>query len=83
MKVHIYNKYDTLDKIINTYAVSLKDLQKSNENIDLFNLKEGDRLIINHSKNSFLEHNEEIPLSNDEYQKYICPHCKNVILIPK
>ena len=44
MKVHIYNKYDSLDKIINTYAISLKDLQKSNENIDLFNLKEGDRL---------------------------------------
>lgn len=83
MKVHIYSKYDTLDKIINTYAVSLKDLQKSNENIDLFNLKEGDRLIINHSKKSFLEHNEEIPLSSDEYQKYICPHCKNIILIPK
>ena len=83
MKVHIYNKYDTLDKIINQYAITLNELKKANENLDLFNLKEGDKIIINHSKTSFYEHNEEIPLSNDEYQRYICPHCKNIILIPK
>ncbi|MBQ9730929.1 MAG: LysM peptidoglycan-binding domain-containing protein [Bacilli bacterium] len=83
MKVHIYNKYDTLDKIINQYAISLDELKKANQNLDLFSLKEGDRVNIVYNKQTFKQIENEIPLSNDEFQRYICPHCKQVILIPK
>ena len=83
MKVHIYSKYDTLDKIINRYAISLDDLKNSNPDLDLFRLKEGDRVKIIKTNKSFKEINEEVSLTNDEYQQYICPHCKKIILIPK
>lgn len=83
MKVHIFNKYDTLDKIINLYAISLTELKEANEDLNLYNLKPGDRINIVHNKHSIKYVENEIPLSNDEFQKYICPHCKKIILIPK
>ena len=83
MKVHIYSKYDTLDKIINNYAISLNELKKVNQNLDLFNLKEGDRILIEHHKTLFKENENEVDLDKEQSQKYICPHCKQIILIPK
>ena len=83
MKVHIFNKYDTLDKIINTYAISINELKQANPNLDLFNLSEGDKILIEYNKQSFKQIENDILLEKEEYQKYICPHCKQIILIPK
>lgn len=83
MKYHIVSPYDTLDKIINVYAISVKDLKESNPNVDLFSLKVGDKLIIKKSGNSSVPTEEFDKNQMEEYQKYICPHCKNVILVPK
>lgn len=83
MKVHIFTKYDTIDKIINNYAISLDDLKKANPSLDLFNLKIGEKIYIKHFDDTFKQIDNEINLSSEEFQKYICPHCKNIILIPR
>lgn len=83
MKFHIIGPYDSLDKIVNEYAINIEDLKSANPNIDLFSLKTGDKLIIKKANVTFKEIEENIKIESDEYQKYICPHCKNVILIPK
>jgi len=83
MKVHIFSKFDTLDKIINQYAITIDELKKANEELNIYSLKEGDKIKIIKTKNSFKEVSEEIKLEQEEFQKYICPHCKQVILIPK
>ena len=83
MKVHIVSKYDTLDKIINNYAISLKELKAVNPEIDFYTLKDGDRIIIEHNKSLFKDVDNDVAIDSEEYQKYICPHCKQIILIPK
>lgn len=83
MKVHIFSKYDTLDKIINNYAISLKELKSANPEIDFYTLKDGDRIIIEHNKTLFKDVGNDVAIDSEEYQKYICPHCKQIILIPK
>ena len=83
MKVHIVSKYDTLDKIINNYAISLNELKAANPEIDFYTLKAGDRITIEHNKSLFKHVDNDVVIDSEEYQKYICPHCKQIILIPK
>lgn len=89
MQFYIIKKEDTLDKILNNYGLTYqKFISLNGSNIkELF--KVGNKIIIDNA--SFTRsYNEDIikiyeenkDIENEEI-KYICPHCKNIIIIPK
>jgi len=89
MKYYIVKKGDTIDKILNNFGItyqnfislnngSIKDLIKEGNKIKIgdyridFSIKENINKIYQNNKN----------INEDEVQ-YICPYCKNIIIIPK
>ena len=89
VKYYIIKKDDTLDKILKNYGITYqKFISLNNGNIkDLF--VAGNKIVIDNNENnrSVKEDINKIYQSNNDRSedevKYLCPHCKNIILIPK
>lgn len=90
MRYHIVKQGDSVDKIINMYGITYQNYINLNGNELSRILKVGEKIKIGDLRrknndsiskiNSLYKNNENLDLN---YQKYICPHCKNVIIIPK
>ncbi len=90
MRYHIVKLGDNVDKIINMYGITYQNYINLNGNDLKRNLDVGEKIKIGEIRrkkidsvtkiNDIYKENHDIDLS---YQKYICPHCKNIIIIPK
>ena len=86
MKFHIVQVGEDKEKIARLYNVEVEDISKLNPTINNRELIVGEKIKIGDG-NSIVEDISEIYIANQkeivEEEKYICPHCKNIILIPK
>ena len=86
MKFHIVQVGDSKEKIAKLYNVEVDDISKLNPTINNRELIVGEKIRIGEG-NNIVEDISEIYIANQkdtiEDEKYICPHCKNIILIPK
>lgn len=90
MRYHIVKKGDSVDKIINMYGITYQNYINLNGNNLTRILEVGEKIKIGDIRskknesvskiNSLYKNQDDLDL---HYQKYICPHCKNVIIIPK
>jgi murein DD-endopeptidase MepM/ murein hydrolase activator NlpD len=88
MKFHIVQIGEDIDKICSLYNINKDILEKLNPTINSRNLIVGERLrVIEKEDKKIIEDITSIYTNNNEEdiddEKYICPHCKNIILIPK
>lgn len=86
MKCHIILENETMDSILLKYKISYSDLVKENIGFKLVNLKKGNKLIIPETrKNTNITETtiNTIMDGEDSSYQYVCPHCKNVIIVPK
>lgn len=88
MKFHIVQIGEDINKICDLYNIEREMLEKLNPTINCRSLVVGEKLrvILKEDKKilddiSSIYTNDKYEENNDE--KYICPHCKNIILIPK
>lgn len=86
MKFHIVQVGESKEKIAKLYNVDLDDIYKLNPTINNRELIVGEKIKIGDS-NKIVDDISEIYIANQkelvEEEKYICPHCKNIIIIPK
>ena len=88
MKFHIVKHGEDKEKIAKLYNVDLEDITKMNPTINNRELIVGEKIKISDNSNT-IENISKIYLessNNSDEQKeemYICPHCKNIIIIPK
>lgn len=88
MKFHIVKHGEDKEKIAKLYNLNLEDITRLNPTINNRELIVGEKIKIGDSNDSIIENITKIysDSSKDENIKeemYICPHCKNIILIPK
>ncbi|MBR3890500.1 MAG: LysM peptidoglycan-binding domain-containing protein [Bacilli bacterium] len=88
MKFHIVKYGEGKEKIAKLYNLELEDITRLNPTINNRELIVGEKIKIGDNKESLIENITKIysDSSKDESIKeemYICPHCKNIILIPK
>jgi hypothetical protein len=90
MRYHIVKLGDNVDKIINMYGITYQNYINLNGNDLKRNLDVGEKIKIGdirRKKIDSITKINDIYIDNQDldfdYQKYICPHCKNVIIIPK
>ena len=90
MRYHIVKVGDSVDKIINMYGITYQNYINLNGDDLKRKLDIGEKIKIGDIRRKnidYISKINEIYLTNiDEelnYQKYICPHCKNVIIIQK
>jgi len=91
MKIHILQAGETVEKILKKYNMSEKDFSTLNPDARYRQYEVGDKIRVKEINNtqqiiddiSTLYQNKKVSISDLEDQKYICPHCKNIILIPK
>ena len=88
MKFHIVQVGEDINKICKLYDMEKEVLEKLNPTINCRSLRAGEklRILIKEDKKivediSSIYTKDTVDDSSDE--KYICPHCKNIILIPK
>ena len=85
MKFHIVQVGENKEKIAKLYNVDIEDISKLNPTINNRELIVGEKIKI--GENNVVDDISEIYLANQkeiiEEEKYICPHCKNIIIIPK
>ena len=86
MKFHIVQVGESKEKIAKLYNVDVEDIYKLNPTINNRELIVGEKIKIGEGSN-IVEDISEIYIANQkelvEEEKYICPHCKNIIIIPK
>ena len=89
LQYYIVKKDDTLDKILNKFGLTYQKFISLNGSNIREQIKEGNKIIIE-SVILNRTYNEDIAKIYEEYKedlneemKYICPHCKNIIIIPK
>ena len=86
MKFHIVQVGEDKEKIAKLYNLELDDIYKLNPTINNRELIVGEKIKIG-DNNTIVDDISEIyiakqkDVSNEE--KYICPHCKNIIVIPR
>ena len=88
MKFHIVQVGEDIGKICNLYNIDKDTLEKLNPTINSRSLIVGEKLrVISKEDKKIVEDISSIYTNkvNDDIvdEKYICPHCKNIILIPK
>ena len=85
MKFHIVQVGESKEKIAKLYNVDVDEIYKLNPTINNRELIVGEKIKIGES--NIVDDISEIYLANQkeivEEEKYICPHCKNIIIIPK
>lgn len=86
MKFHIVQVGEDKEKIAKLYNLDVEDIAKLNPTINNRELIVGEKIKIGDGSN-IVEDISEIYIANQkeivEEEKYICPHCKNIIIIPK
>ena len=86
MKFHIVQVGDDKEKIARLYNLEIDDISKLNPTINNRELIVGEKIKIGNGS-TIVDDISEIYIANQkdviEDDKYICPHCKNIILIPK
>lgn len=88
MKFHIVQVGEDVNKICEIYNIDRNVLEKLNPTINSRSLIVGEKLrVILKEDKKIVDDISSIYTSNEEEstedEKYICPHCKNIILIPK
>lgn len=88
MKFHIVQVGEDVNKICDLYGIEKETLERLNPTINCRSLIVGEKLrILSKEDKKLVDDISSIYTNNieDELQdeKYICPHCKNIILIPK
>lgn len=91
MKIHIVQAGETVDKILKKYNMSENDFSVLNPDSLYRQYEVGDKIRVKDNNNtqqiiediSSLYQSKKVSVNDLEDQKYICPHCKNIILIPK
>ncbi len=91
MKIHIVQAGETVDKILKKYNMSENDFSVLNPDSLYRQYEVGDKIRVkdNNSTQQIIEdisslyQSKKVSVDDLEDQKYICPHCKNIILIPK
>lgn len=88
MKFHIVQIGEDIEKICDIYGIEKETLEKLNPTINSRNLIVGEKLrVISKEDKKIVEDISSIYTNNEfednQDEKYICPHCKNIILIPK
>ena len=89
MQFHIVQIGEDINKICKLYNMERDVLEKLNPTINCRALQAGEKLRILIKEDKKLLEDISSIYTNDtskdeiEDEKYICPHCKNIILIPK
>lgn len=88
MKFHIVQVGEDISKICALYGIEKDVLERLNPTINSRNLIVGEKLrVIEKEDKKILEDITSIYTKDQseemQDEKYICPHCKNIILIPK
>lgn len=88
MKFHIVQVGEDINKICNLYGIEKDILEKLNPTINSRSLIVGEKLrIIEKEEKKIVEDISSIYTKDQKEdmldEKYICPHCKNIILIPR
>ena len=88
MKFHIVQVGEDINKICSIYNIERETLERLNPTINSRNLMVGEKIrVIHKEETKFVDDISSIYINNknDDFddEKYICPHCKNIILIPK
>jgi len=86
MKFHIVKLGEDKEKIAKLYNMDLEDIYKMNPTINNRELIVGEKIKVSESS-TIIENISKIYLdsssSEDKEEMYICPHCKNIIIIPR
>lgn len=90
MKFHIVKENETIDTIKTIYKMDDSEFLNINRLSSKNKLEVGQKVrVIDHNKyvtdtinsiNEVINKDEEV---QTEVKKYVCPHCKNIIIIPK
>ena len=88
MKFHIVKFGEDKEKIAKLYNINLDDITKLNPTINNRELIVGEKIKISDTSSVTIDNISKIYLdsSNGDEQReemYICPHCKNIIIIPR
>lgn len=90
MRYHIVKPEDTIDAILNKYGITYQQYINLNGDKITKRLLVGEKIKIGDIRVSkdTLDYNinnlyERNIYNDSNEQKYICPHCKNIIIIPK
>lgn len=89
MKYYIIKKGDTIDSILNKFGITYQNFISLNDGDFKDLIKVGNKIIVedNNYSRTYKDDINRIyqnkNIEKDEEIKYICPHCKNIILIPK
>ena len=88
MKFHIVQVGEDINKICQLYGIERDILEKLNPTINSRSLVVGEKLRIVLKEDKKIVDDISSIYTKDEKdemddEKYICPHCKNIILIPK
>lgn len=88
MKFHIVKHGEDKEKIAKLYNVELEDITKLNPTINNRELIVGEKIKISDNNESVIESINQIYVDaneklEDKEEMYICPHCKNIIIIPR
>lgn len=88
MKFHIVQVGEDINKICSIYGIEREVLEKLNPTINSRSLIVGEKLkIVTKEDKKIVEDINSIYTKDQDEEiqdeKYICPHCKNIILIPK
>lgn len=88
MKFHIVQVGEDINKICRIYGIERETLEKLNPTINHRSLQVGEKIrivvkeekkIVDDISSIYTKDKDE----NMEEEKYICPHCKNIIIIPR
>lgn len=89
MKYYIIKKGDTIDSILNKFGITYQNFISLNDGDFKDLIKVGNKIIVENNnysrtyKDDINRIYQNKNIEKDEEIKYICPHCKNIILIPK
>ena len=89
MKYYIIKKGDTIDSILNKFGITYQNFISLNDGDFKDLIKVGNKIIVENNnysrtyKDDINRIYQNKNIEKDEEIKYSCPHCKNIILIPK
>lgn len=89
MRYYIIKQGDSIDKILNKFGITYQNFISLNDSNIKELIKVGNKIKIGNIRiDSSLKENinkiyQDSKRENDDEFKYICPYCKNIIIIPK
>ena len=88
VKFHIVKFGEDKEKIAKLYNLDLEDITKLNPTINNRELIVGEKIKITDNNASMIENISKIYVDSSKSEEmqeemYICPHCKNIIIIPR